>query len=66
MVNSYAEGLAALKAGKKIDYVGATGIIAWNQWHNSTGGFEVTGYQPNGSTPLVATISAADLAPLIK
>lgn len=65
-VNSYAEGLAALKAGKKIDYVGATGIIAWNQWHNSTGGFEITGYQPNGSTPLVATISAADIAPLSK
>ena len=65
-VHSYAEGLAALKAGKKIDYVGATGIIAWNQWHNSTGGFEITGYQPNGSTPLVATISAADIAPLSK
>jgi ABC-type branched-subunit amino acid transport system substrate-binding protein len=65
-VNSYAEGLAALKAGKKIDYVGATGIIAWNQWHNSTGGFEITGYQPNGRTPLVTTISAADVAPLSK
>ena len=66
VVHSYADGLAALKAGKKIDYVGATGIIVWNQYHNSTGGFEVTGYQPNGSPPLVDSISAADLAPLIK
>ena len=66
VVHSYAAGVAALHAGKKIDYVGATGIIAWDQWHNSTGGFELTGYQPNGSTPLVSTISAADLEPLLK
>jgi branched-chain amino acid transport system substrate-binding protein len=65
-VHSYADGVAELKAGKTIDYVGATGIIDWDRWHNSTGGFEVTGYQPNGSTPLVATISAANLEPLIK
>jgi ABC-type branched-subunit amino acid transport system substrate-binding protein len=65
-VNSYAEGVAALKAGKKIDYVGATGLIAWNQWHNSTGGFEVTGYQPNGSTPLIGTITADQIAALTK
>ena len=65
-MHSYAAGLAALNAGKKIDYVGATGLIAWNKWHNSTGGFEVTGYQPNGSTPLVDIISAADIAPLSK
>src|SRR5271166_5001692 len=34
VVHSYADGVAALHAGKKIDYVGATGIIAWDQWHN--------------------------------
>ena len=65
-VNSYAEGLAALKAGKTIDYVGATGTILFNQWHNSTGGFELTGYQPNGNLPLVDTVTPADIAPLIK
>jgi ABC-type branched-subunit amino acid transport system substrate-binding protein len=65
-VHSYAEGIAALKADKKIDYVGATGPIIWNQWHNSTGGFELTGYQPNGSLPLVGVVSAAEIAPLIK
>jgi ABC-type branched-subunit amino acid transport system substrate-binding protein len=66
VVHSYADGIAALKAGKTIDYVGATGIIVWNKWHNSTGEFEVQGYQPNGSTPSVGLITAADLAPLLK
>jgi ABC-type branched-subunit amino acid transport system substrate-binding protein len=66
VVHSYADGVAALKAGKKIDYVGATGIIDWDQWHNSTGGFEVEGYQPNGNLPELDVITAADLAPLLK
>ena len=65
-VHTYAEGLAALKAGKKIDYVGATGIIAFNQWHNSGGGFEIGAYQSDGNLNLVDSISAAQLVPLIK
>jgi ABC-type branched-subunit amino acid transport system substrate-binding protein len=65
-VHSYAEGVAALKAGKKIDYVGAAGIIDFNQWHNSTGGFEIGAYQTNGNLNLVDSITAADLAPLSK
>ena len=65
-VHTYAEGVTALKAGKKIDYVGAAGVIDFNQWHNSGGGFEIAGYQPNGRPHLVATISAAQLTPLIK
>jgi ABC-type branched-subunit amino acid transport system substrate-binding protein len=65
-VHTYAEGLAALKAGKKIDYVGATGIIAFNQWHNSGGGFEIASYQSSGNLNLVDSISAAQLAGLIK
>ena len=66
MVHSYAEGVAALNAGKKIDYVGAAGVIAFNQWHNSTGGFEIGAYLPNGNINLVSSITAAQLAPLIK
>ena len=30
--------------GKKIDYVGAAGVIDFNQWHNSGGGFEIGAY----------------------
>jgi ABC-type branched-subunit amino acid transport system substrate-binding protein len=66
VVHSYADGIAALKAGKKIDYVGAAGVIDFNQWHNSTGGFEVAAYQPNGNLNLVDSITATELAPLIK
>jgi len=67
VVHTYAEGLAALKAGKKIDYVGATGLIAFDQYHNSAGGFEITEYQPsNGSLNLVDQISAATISTLAK
>jgi ABC-type branched-subunit amino acid transport system substrate-binding protein len=66
VVHSYAEGVAALKAGKKIDYVGASGVIDFNQWHNSTGGFEIAAYKPGGDLALVSSITAAELAPLSK
>ncbi|HEY6310526.1 MAG TPA: ABC transporter substrate-binding protein [Streptosporangiaceae bacterium] len=65
-VHSFADGVAALNAGKKIDYVGAAGGIDFNQWHNSSGGFEIGAYQSNGNLALVSSISAAELAPLIK
>jgi branched-chain amino acid transport system substrate-binding protein len=69
-VYSYADGVAALKAGKKIDYVGATGAILWDKWHNSAGEFEIQGYQAtNGNTPNTPNldlITAADIAPLTK
>ena len=41
------------QARKKIDYVGAAGPIAFNQWHNSAGGFEIAAYQTNGNLNLV-------------
>jgi len=66
-VHSYAEGLKDLKAGKKIDYVGATGPIIFNQFHNSTGGFEIATYQPSsGQFNLVDDIPAATMAPFLK
>jgi ABC-type branched-subunit amino acid transport system substrate-binding protein len=66
VVHSFAAGVAALHAGKKIDYVGAAGNIAFNQWHNSTGAFEIAAYQTNGNLNLVNLITAADLARLSK
>jgi hypothetical protein len=66
VVHTYAAGVAALHAGKKIDYVGAAGIIDFNRWHNSGGAFEIAAYQPNGDLTLVNSITAANLAPLIK
>jgi ABC-type branched-subunit amino acid transport system substrate-binding protein len=66
VVHSYAAGLAALRAGKKIQYVGASGGIAFNKWHNSGGGFQIDSYKANGDLTLVRSITAAQLAPLIK
>jgi branched-chain amino acid transport system substrate-binding protein len=65
-VRTYAAGVAALKAGKKIAYFGAAGIIDFNKWHNSSGGFAIGAYQPNGDLNPVSLITAAQLAPLIK
>jgi ABC-type branched-subunit amino acid transport system substrate-binding protein len=66
VVTSYAAGKAALAAGKRIQYVGAAGVIDFNKWHNSGGGFEIAAYKPNGDLTPVNTITAANLAPLIK
>jgi ABC-type branched-subunit amino acid transport system substrate-binding protein len=63
VVTTFAAGKAALKAGKQIQYVGAGGPIAFNQWHNSTGAFEAAKYV-KGSPVLVGSVSAAQIATL--
>jgi branched-chain amino acid transport system substrate-binding protein len=65
-VRTYAAGVAALHAHKKIHYIGAAGVIDFNKWHNSGGGFEISAYKSNGDLTLVNSITAANLAPLIK
>jgi branched-chain amino acid transport system substrate-binding protein len=40
IVNTFAQGKTALLAGKKIEYVGATGLINFDKWHNSFGNQE--------------------------
>lgn len=37
IVYTYPQGLAALKAGKQIQYIGASGPITFDKWHNSFG-----------------------------
>lgn len=61
VVYSYRAGVAALKAGKKIQYVGAGGPTIFNRWHNATGEYGVYQYV-NGKLKLAGTISAAALA----
>jgi ABC-type branched-subunit amino acid transport system substrate-binding protein len=65
-VNSYQEGMAAIAAGKTINYVGAGGPIAFDQYQNSTGAFELIGYAANGTNPQLAVVSASDIAKLRK
>jgi ABC-type branched-subunit amino acid transport system substrate-binding protein len=53
--HTWATCSALLKQGKQIAYVGASGEIAFDQWHNSAGGFEVLGFAgANGQQPIVA------------
>ncbi len=66
VVHSYAEGLRALRAGKQIQYIGAGGVIAFNQWHNNAGGFEIASYHTNGHVGLIGSVTAAQIAPLLK
>jgi branched-chain amino acid transport system substrate-binding protein len=63
-VNSYQEGMAAIAAGQKINYVGAGGPISFDQYQNSTGAFELVGYAPDGSNPQLGVVTAADIAGL--
>jgi ABC-type branched-subunit amino acid transport system substrate-binding protein len=61
VVYSYRAGVAALKAGKKIQYVGAGGPTIFNRWHNAAGEYGVYQYV-NGKLKLAGTITAAQLA----
>jgi len=63
VVNTFAAGRAALKAGKQIQYVGAGGAIVFDRSHNSTGAFEAARYV-QGNLKLVGSVSAAEIAAL--
>jgi ABC-type branched-subunit amino acid transport system substrate-binding protein len=52
VVYTYPQGVAALKAGKKIQYFGATGLIDFNSYHNSFGNQEAVA--SNGSSQPIA------------
>jgi branched-chain amino acid transport system substrate-binding protein len=60
-VYSYAQGLAALKAGKKINYDGASGNMDYNQFHNVFGPYQLVKSNLAGVEQVVATISAKQL-----
>jgi ABC-type branched-subunit amino acid transport system substrate-binding protein len=61
VVHSFVDGKRALDAGKTIQYVGPGGVVAFNQWHNSKGDFELVTYQTDGSTKHLGVVTAEDL-----
>jgi branched-chain amino acid transport system substrate-binding protein len=67
VVNTFAQGKAALAAGTTIDYEGATGAFAFTQWHNSSGGFEVLGFAAAGmgSAPIIKVYPAGAINSLV-
>lgn len=66
VVQTFAQGKAALAAGKQIEYVGPTGVEPFDRYHNSTGSFVVLRYKPNGQTYNVARYSAASIGALAR
>jgi ABC-type branched-subunit amino acid transport system substrate-binding protein len=61
VVTSYATGIADLKAGKKINYEGASGPMDFNQYQNVFGPFDVVKANTNGTFQTLQTLTAADL-----
>ncbi|HWD85312.1 MAG TPA: ABC transporter substrate-binding protein [Solirubrobacteraceae bacterium] len=59
IVHTYAQGKTALAAGKHIQYVGATGPVIFNQWHNAGNQFAIERYA-NGTWKVTSVLSAAE------
>src|SRR5665213_1271742 len=64
VVYTYPQGLAALKAGKQIQYVGASGSIKFDQWHNSFGDQAMEKVNTSGAVVSVKTFKASDIQKL--
>jgi branched-chain amino acid transport system substrate-binding protein len=55
-VHSYAVGLAALKAGKHIQYVGAGGLLAFNKYHSAERSFSYDSFDPATKSMIPVTV----------
>ncbi len=64
VVNSFAQGVAALKAGKKIRYIGPGGPTNFDAFHDSAGIVQIDTYTPTGSVRVVGNIPVAQLRAL--
>jgi branched-chain amino acid transport system substrate-binding protein len=63
VVHTFAQGVAALRAGKPIRYVGAVGPVDFDRWRNSIVGFQVVRFTGAGPvTKPVLLISPAQLS----
>ncbi|MDE3130322.1 MAG: ABC transporter substrate-binding protein [Acidobacteriota bacterium] len=60
VVHSYAAGKAALARGKRIQYVGATGPVVFNKWHNAGNQFAIERYA-GGAWKVSSVLSAAEI-----
>jgi ABC-type branched-subunit amino acid transport system substrate-binding protein len=64
VVNSFAQGAAALKAGKQIRYEGPGGPTSFDAYHDSTGIFQVDNYGANGTVNVVGNLATSELRAL--
>jgi len=66
VVHSYAQGVAALKAGHQIQYVGVTGPITFNKYHNSPGEFAGFAFTASEASTTLGLIAPSKVAAVIK
>ena len=64
VVNSFAQGVAALKAGKHIRYEGPGGPTHFDAYHDSAGLFQVDAYTSKGGVKVVGNLSDTELRSL--
>ncbi|MDT5133962.1 MAG: hypothetical protein QOE41_3273 [Mycobacterium sp.] len=64
VVNSFAQGAAALKQGKQIRYEGPGGPTSFDAYHDSAGLFQVDRYSPTGAVNVAGNLSVSQLRAL--
>ncbi|MBV9379323.1 MAG: ABC transporter substrate-binding protein [Streptosporangiaceae bacterium] len=64
IVYTYAAGRAALAAGHKIQYIGASGPLLFDKYHNSFGSQAVEKFPANAPAVVVGTITQAQVQAL--
>jgi ABC-type branched-subunit amino acid transport system substrate-binding protein len=64
VVTSFAQGVAALKAGRTIRYVGPGGPTNFDSFHDSTGLFEIDAYDSGGQVKVVGQLTPQQLRAL--
>lgn len=65
VVNTYKDGVDALKAGKSIRFVGAGGETNFNQYNNSQQGYVLVGVNKDGDEVINFTLSEAQTQQII-
>ena len=61
-VNTFAQGVSALKAGHQIYYVGVTGPVDFNHYHNSTGEFASFAFTASGGVKTLTVFPPSEVA----
>ena len=64
VVSSFGEGKEAIANGDEIQYIGAGGAITFDQWHNSSGGYEARAFVSPTESEQVVTFTADEIAAL--
>jgi branched-chain amino acid transport system substrate-binding protein len=65
VVYTYPQGVAALKAGKKIQYYGATGLINFNAYHNSFGNQEAVASNGSSQPITLGSVTARQIQAVV-